>query len=104
MKNRELRLLTDEMLVNNQFSLFSVIYPAMPSDGYPIVFNFNGQIGPGQLQGSEWKVQNKSLIINEKNTNESIYTYNKKCNSLTNRIETDYAVINFEIAIIKSEK
>ncbi|MGI9316698.1 MAG: hypothetical protein ACR2QW_05150 [bacterium] len=99
--NRMLMSLTEDMLVDNRFRLFSYVFSMLPADGYPITFESDGGIGPGQFEGAGWKVRNNELLLlNEDQVATKTYKYNGRCNSLTSTVLMGEVSILMEIAIV----
>lgn len=101
-ENAQLMVLSAEMLTNNRFGLFSLVYPVLPKNGYPVHFDDEGIMHGSQYDGSLWEISDGDLLVKSKNgTILRVFTYDHLCNSLTSDVNMGDQTVLMELAIVR---
>jgi len=103
-ENAQLTALSRETLVNNQFGLFSLVYPALPGNGYPVHFDDEGIMHGSQFDGALWEIKDGDLLVKSNDGEISrVFVYDLKCNSLASDLKTGDQTVLMELAIIQPD-
>lgn len=100
--NAKMDALTQEILTTHPFGLFSLVYPIVPEDGFPLTFDADGTVHARQFDGARWTLDNGEVRLwNSSNEVFRTFRYSAKCNTLTSTAMADGQSILIEIAIVR---
>ena len=98
-----LQHLTEEVLVNNQFVLFSEVFAIQPSKGYPITFLKGGKVVTKNLAlVTEWRIRDYNHL--ELLTDRAVsydFTYDKNKDALVAKKSLTGGQVTLEIRLKK---
>jgi len=103
-KNIELNALNKNMLVGNKFGLFSLVYPVLPKNGYPVEFLADGEIEAMQFGRSRWELFQGELHLIDDQGLVQVFTYDPRCKSLTSPVRLSDRTFLMELAIVRPAK